>query len=157
MNQANRNAIYNGVNIFTGLPGAWEDQRGAPTIKGPHFTLKLLYPGVPIQRKGSPSFEDPNRVKWLTRLRSTLRIKVFNGDGISNIVDSTGFHNALNDGGVVCNALEATADFSFAYPERERVEAYDLIITWTMEIPAQDEEPTDDWIDSVTINSEEIP
>ena len=127
-----------------GLDGLWDKQEGAAALTGSHFSLSLLYPGKPIQRRGSTQRTDGNDLV-LTRLRSILRVQVFDyEDGLSTVVDSREFHRMLNEADVVCNDIDQTFDSSFAFPEWNRVNAYDFIITWSENRRDQDGESSDD-------------
>jgi len=159
MNKTQRDAIYDAVAAYTGLAGVWENQKSAPKLPEPSFSLRLLNVGTPMGRKGGYShMVEGGRQDFTTRLNATLQIKVFGEhDGLSTINNSRLFHKLLNAGGVVSHGLLMASDASTLFSEWSRVCVYDIQISYTTTTVAQDDEQTDSYIEKITINGKRIP
>ena len=156
LNKNQEDAIYDAISGFLGFEGVWEFQKNI-SLKGKYFSVKTMYPGLPIQRKASMKPETVGeREKKIIRLRTTLRFTVFEPDNeqISTISDSRKFHRTLNEGGVVCHGILGTYDVTFAFPEWNRAYSVDLDITYVSEVIAQDDYEDDSEIEQVGIEYE---
>lgn len=155
MIDAKQDALYDAVAEVTGLTGVWENQEGAVRKTGKHFSLKLLYPSTTWERKGN-IININNRDYYLTRLRSTLQVKVFNdkdaSDRVATMHNSVKFHKIINAGDVACWGLLGTQDISRVYTEYENVYVYDFDLAWSEVQLVQPDEESDITIDRVIID-----
>ena len=162
LNQNQRDAIYDAVAAHTGLPGVWEKQKGAPALKGPHFSLNIMFPPQPTQRRASslkPSIYPEERRKKIIRKRFVLQVKVFDApeqsSAVTDAVDSERFTYALTDAGVVAHGINFVSDLSFAFPEYINVHSTEIEMSFVTYINTQDEEPTEDiFVEKVDIIGE---
>jgi len=152
-----KHAIYDAVAYHTGLEGVWEQQSGKnlPAMTGPHFSLKILYPPVPIQRKGSTQrLGSEGRDQRGTRVSTMLRITVYDSNAsCSTINDSRAFHDTINAARVAAHGVEFTFDSTFAFPEYNSANAYDVKISFVETQPDQNREgeTADTYVEEITI------
>lgn len=152
MIDAKQDALYDAVAEVTGLTGVWENQEGAVRKTGKHFSLKLLYPSTTWERKGN-IININDRDYYLTRLRSTLQVKVFNdkdaSDRVATMHNSVKFHQIINAGDVACWGLLNAQDISRVYTEYENVYVYDFDLAWSEVQLVQPDEESDITIERV--------
>ena len=154
MNTTQKEAIWDAVNAVTGLEGVWENQKGSVAPTTPHFALRLLFPGTSIDRKGEVIRRDDGRDTRVTRLVTTLQVKVF-GQEDSNMVSAHNnvlFHKYLNQGGIVCFAMLRSVDITSVYVDWETVNLYDFEIVYVREDLMQPESETDEYIEKAGIS-----
>jgi hypothetical protein len=153
----NKDAIYDAVAVkLPGLEGIWEDQKDAVKPDGAHFSLRMLSPGIMWERKGNVMYRDGERAVRVTRLMATLQVSVYDSDYTPMLTaqNSTIFHKTLNDGGIVCHGLIGSFDTSRVFTEWEDVHAFDFQISWTETANAFDDEPTDEFVETVEITGD---
>ena len=157
MDAVKKKAIIDAVKGITGLTtGVWENQKGAIRPKGTFFSCTLLTRGTSWERKGNLISKEGEQQKILTRLTTTLQVKVYDSEDASDILiranNNTKFHSILNAGDVVCWGLITSGDISRVYTEYENVYFHDFQIAWTETDDIQQDVISDDVIKHVEID-----
>jgi len=156
MNNTMKEAIYDAVVAVTGLEGVWENQKGAVALNQPHFSLRLLFPGRAIDRKGEVVQSDDSRDLRYTRLATTIQVKIF-GQEDSNMISAHNnvlWHKHLNQGGIVGLGLLRSLDITSVYVDWESVYLYDFELVYMRSDLVQPEETSDVYIEQAGIKGE---
>lgn len=112
-----------------GVMGVWENQKGAPKPSNPHFSLKLMFPGVPSEFRAEGNS--------ISRKSSTLELKLFDiapDPVITGIHTLKSFRKALREAGVVFHDIINAFDLSAVFEVMEPVFQIDMRISWVDEI-----------------------